>query len=157
MATEYAFITRWQLKAPVDQVWLAIYESLEWPLWWKGVVAVTELQKGDATGVGSVRNYTWRSVLPYRLSFNMRLTEIHDHRFMKGKAFGELEGVGEWAFEEKEGITFVQYNWTVITNKSWMNWFSFLLKPAFNYNHDVVMRWGAEGLARKLNAELISY
>jgi hypothetical protein len=38
-----------------------------------------------------------------------------------------------------------------------MNYLSFLLKPAFNYNHDVVMNWGAKGLAKKLNAELISY
>jgi hypothetical protein len=37
-----------------------------------------------------------------------------------------------------------------------MNYFSFLLKPLFKYNHDVVMRWGALGLAKKLDAELVS-
>ena len=157
MATQYAFITRWQIKAPLEQVWNAIHDSLEWPNWWKGVVAVKEIEKGDAKGIGGIREYTWRSVLPYQLAFNMRLTELETHRRIKGEAFGELEGVGEWFFEEKNGVTYIQYHWTVFTNKAWMNYLSFMLKPAFNYNHDVVMGWGAKGLARKLQAELISY
>jgi hypothetical protein len=157
MATEYAFITRWQIKAPLNQVWDTIYSSLDWPGWWKGVLAVKELQKGDEDGIDSIREYTWRSILPYKLVFNMRLTELEKFRRMKGKAFGELEGEGEWFFEEKDGITFVQYNWTVFTNKSWMNYLAFIMKPAFSYNHDVVMSWGAKGLAKKLNAELLSY
>lgn len=157
MATQYAFVTRWQFKAPLPDVWDAIYSSLEWPAWWKGVLAVTELEKGDEGGIGSVRAYSWRSVLPYQLSFRMRLVEIETHKRMKGQAFGELEGEGEWFFTEKEGITHVEYHWMVFTNKAWMNYLSFMLKPAFQYNHDVVMRWGAQGLASKLNAELISY
>jgi hypothetical protein len=157
MATEYAFITRWQIKAPLKQVWDAIYSSLNWPEWWKGVLAVKELQKGDEDGIDSIREYTWRSILPYKLAFHMRLTELEKYRRMKGKAFGELEGEGEWFFEEKDGITYIQYNWTVFTNKSWMNYLAFIMKPAFSYNHDVVMSWGAKGLAKKLNAELLSY
>ena len=157
MATQYAFVTRWQIKAPLTQVWDVIHSSLEWPSWWKGVEKVVELEKGDTEGIGGVREYTWRSILPYNLAFNMRLTEYEEHKHMKGEAFGELEGEGEWLFEEKEGITYVQYNWTVFTNKAWMNYLAFILKPAFNYNHDVVMSWGAKGLAKKLNAELISY
>ncbi len=157
MATQYAFITRWQIKAPLTQVWDAIHDSLEWPQWWKGVVKVSELEKGDADGIGGVREYTWRSILPYQLAFKMRLTELEKYKRMKGEAFGELEGEGEWFFEEKNGITYIQYNWTVFTNKTWMNYLSFILKPAFNYNHDVVMSWGAKGLAKKLNAELLAY
>jgi hypothetical protein len=157
MATEYAFITRWQIKAPLNKVWDTIYSSLDWPGWWKGVIDVKELEKGDENGIDSIREYTWRSILPYKLAFNMRLTELEQYRRMKGEAFGELEGEGEWFFEEKDGITHIQYNWTVFTNKAWMNYLAFIMKPAFNYNHDVVMSWGAKGLAKKLNAELVSY
>jgi hypothetical protein len=155
MPTKYKFVTRWQLKAPLPQVWDAIYNSLEWPQWWKGVIDVKAIEEGDENGVGGVREYTWRSILPYRLSFGMRVTESEKHKRLRGESFGELEGEGEWLFEEKNGITYIQYNWTVFTNKKWMNYLSFLLKPAFNYNHDVVMGWGAKGLAKKLNAELI--
>lgn len=157
MATQYSFITRWQLKAPLEEVWDAVYQSMEWPQWWKGVVSVTELAQGDVDGIGSVRTYTWKSILPYKLSFNMRLTEQEKYKRIKGLAFGELEGEGEWFFEEKEGVVLIQYHWKVFTNKTWMNYLAFLLKPAFNYNHDVVMGWGARGLAKKLQAELISY
>lgn len=157
MSEQYSFTTRWQIKAPLPQVWDAIYHSLEWPLWWKGVLTVKAISEGDALGIGGVREYTWKSVLPYKLSFNMRLTEIETGKRLKGRAFGELEGEGEWFFEEHDGITYVQYNWTVFTNKPWMNYLSFILKPAFTYNHDVVMRWGAKGLAKKLNAALVRY
>ncbi len=157
MATEYAFVTKWQIKAPLPDVWEAIYHSLDWPHWWKGVEKVVELEKGNEDGIGSVREYTWKSILPYQLAFNMRLTELEKHKRMKGLAFGELEGEGEWFFEEKDGITYIRYHWTVFTNKTWMNTLAFILKPAFNYNHDVVMSWGAKGLAKKLDAELVSY
>ncbi|HRI21997.1 MAG TPA: SRPBCC family protein, partial [Panacibacter sp.] len=138
------------------EVWNAIYESTEWPQWWKGVLDVKIIEKGEPNGVNGVREYTWKSALPYKLSFNMRLDERVELKRLHGMAFGELEGEGTWIFEQKGDITFVQYNWDVFTNKAWMNYLSFLLKPAFKFNHDIVMRWGAEGLAKKLNAELLN-
>lgn len=156
MSESYAFITQWRFYCPLPQVWEVLHDSLNWPQWWKGVLDVQEIDPGDITGINGVRQYTWRSVLPYRLSFSMRLTELENFRRMKGSASGELEGVGEWVLRESEGVTHVTYYWTVFTNKPWMNRWSFLLKPAFRYNHDVVMRWGAQGLARKLDCVLLS-
>lgn len=155
MAKEYAFITRWQIRAPLQVVWDTIYDSMHWPSWWKGVLDVTVVKAGDEAGVGGIRKYTWRSVLPYKLVFDMELTVIEPCRYMKGVAFGELEGLGEWFFEEKDGITYIEYHWNVFTNKTWMNTFHFILKPAFEYNHNIVMAWGAKGLAKKLNTELV--
>jgi hypothetical protein len=157
MPDQYFFITRWQIKAPVEDVWDAIYNSLEWPNWWKGVIASKLVEEGDERGINGVREYTWRSVLPYKLQFSSRLVEREDYKRLYGIAFGELQGEGTWHFFEKDHITYLQYDWKVFTNKKWMNLFSFMLKPLFKYNHDVVMKWGAEGLANKLNAELISY
>ena len=31
-----------------------------------------------------------------------------------------------------------------------------LARPVFDYNHDVVMRWGGEGLADRLGARLLA-
>lgn len=157
MAKEYAFVTRWQIRAPLPLVWETIYDSVQWPYWWKGVLHVKELEEGVQNGIGSVREYTWKSVLPYKLVFNMQLTAVDPYKYMQGKAFGELEGMGEWFFEEKGGVTYIQYNWNVFTNKTWMNALHFLLKPAFAYNHNIIMAWGAKGLAKKLDAQLISY
>ena len=155
--TSYNFITRWQIKAPVEQVWDIIYAADQWPLWWKGVVSVSDIHNGNEDGINSIKEYVWKSQLPYRLSLKIRLKKKEAYRLLSGEAFGELEGNGTWYFGERNGITYVQYDWKVITNKTWMNRFSFLLKPLFSYNHHIVMRWGARGLAKKLNAQLISY
>ena len=86
----------------------------------------------------------------------MKLTERVDQKRLHGIAFGELEGTGTWLFEQKNDVCFIQYDWVVFTNKAWMNYLAFLLRPAFQYNHNVVMRRGAEGLAKKLQAQLLS-
>ena len=152
---DYSFITRWQIEAPIEDVWNSIYESADWPQWWKGVEQVEIIQENDATGINGIRKYTWKSVLPYTLSFQMKLVEKIDRKLLRGIAFGELEGEGTWHFKEENGITKVQYHWNVKTNKAWMNHFAFILKPIFKFNHNIVMRWGSEGLAKKLNAPLI--
>ena len=91
---------------------------MEWPQWWKGVISVDEIETGDADGINGVKHYTWKSVLLYKLSFTMRLTEKQPMRRLKGIAFGELEGQGEWIFTEQNGIIKIQYNWDVYTKKA---------------------------------------
>jgi hypothetical protein len=155
MPEEYSFITHWQLRAPVEKVWDCIYNSMEWPQWWKGVKKVTEIHPNDESGINGVRDYTWKSALPYQLCFTMKLTEKDTYRRLKGIATGELEGTGEWLFSEKEGITDVRYYWNIHTTKKWMNSMAFLLKPVFKFNHNLVMHWGGKGLAEKLGVELL--
>lgn len=155
MPSHYSFVTHWELKVPLEDVWNAIYDSLEWPDWWKGVQSVVEIQPNDESGVNGIRAYTWKSALPYQLTFSMQLTEKEPLKRLKGIAFGELEGTGEWHFSEKEGIVHVRYDWNIVTNKKWMNTFAFLLKPVFKFNHNVVMHWGGEGLAKKLGTTLL--
>ena len=72
----YDFVTIWRVKAPIERVWTQIYHSNDWPSWWKGVERVDEVRKGDASGVGSIHRYTWKSKLPYRLSFEMKTVRI---------------------------------------------------------------------------------
>ena len=93
MKTQYSFVTNWELEAPLQQVWDAIYNSLEWPQWWKGVVSVEEIEKEDDKGINGVKVYTWKSVLPYKLKFSMRLTEKQPMKRLKGIAFGELDRI----------------------------------------------------------------
>ena len=31
---DYAFVTRWSFRAPIDQVWTLISEPEHWPEWW---------------------------------------------------------------------------------------------------------------------------
>jgi hypothetical protein len=75
---------------------------------------------------------------------------------MEGNAFGELSGHGRWRLLEDAGVTAVIYEWNVSTTKRWMNLLAPVARPVFEYNHDVVMCWGGEGLARQLGAKLLA-
>jgi hypothetical protein len=148
--TKYSFVTHWELDAPLGAVWDEIAAPLKWPEWWRGVEQVVEMEKGDPDGVGSLNRYTWKSVLPYRLTFDMRTTRVEKHRRIEGTAAGELQGTGLWTFTDAGSSTVVRYDWIVETTKAWMDVLSPIARPLFAWNHDVVMRWGAEGLRDRI-------
>ena len=153
--TDYNFTTVWKLTAPLEMVWKEINEPQDWPLWWKGVEKVTELQPGDKLGVGSVKRFTWKSKLPYRLSFDSRVTVVEPMSRIEGVAFGELDGKGVWTFTFENGYTLARYDWMVKTTKPWMNLLAPIARPAFEWNHNVIMNWGGVGLAKRLRCELV--
>ncbi|MDO8730464.1 MAG: SRPBCC family protein [Candidatus Omnitrophota bacterium] len=134
----YSFVTRWTLQAPLEKVWEAIYDSDRWPSWWKGVERVEQ--------IGSVRRFTWKSRLPYRLTFDMKVTRVEPMSLIESTAEGELSGTGRWTFEAVGGVTLVRYDWNVRTTKAWMNLLAPIARPLFRWNHNVIMQWGLEGL-----------
>jgi uncharacterized protein YndB with AHSA1/START domain len=151
----YEFLTTWCLEAPIERVWEALYESERWPDWWQGVERVQILEPGDAQRVGELSRYTWRSRLPYELEFDMRTTRVERPFLVEGSAQGELSGQGRWRLFEGRGATAVTYEWRVETTARWMNVLAPLARPVFAWNHDVVMRNGGEGLARRLGVRLL--
>jgi uncharacterized protein YndB with AHSA1/START domain len=151
----YNFTTTWQLEAPIEAVWPVIYDTLNWPRWWKGVEQVVRLESGDAQGEGAVDRYTWKSVLPYRLTFDVRATKIEPPRYAEGESLGDLKGSGKWQLSQDSNITTVHYLWEVETTKLWMNLLEPIARPIFNWNHNIVMKNGGKGLAELLNARLL--
>jgi len=151
----YRFLTTWVVAAPIDRVFDAIHDNASWPSWWKGVEEVEREEPGDADGVGALDRFVWKSRLPYRLEFRMRITRVERPRLLEGEAVGELEGEGRWRLYEGDGETAVIYEWNVRTTEPWMNVLAPVARPFFAWNHDVVMRQGGEGLARLLGAPLI--
>ncbi len=149
-AKDFHLITEWRLDAPIDDVWLALTEVEAWPQWWRAVTHVALLEPGDAHGIGSLRRMTWRTALPYRLSFDMRTTRVEALHLIEGRASGELDGIGRWTLHEAAGGTRVRYDWIVEVSKPWMRAMAPLLRPVFAWNHEVVMGWGLAGLKRRL-------
>jgi Polyketide cyclase / dehydrase and lipid transport len=152
---QYEFLTTWCVDAPIERVFAVVKDSAAYPEWWKGVTAVQVLEPGDANGVGERARYSWRSVLPYTLTFEGRVTRAEPPHLLEGHATGELEGVGIWHLFEGRLGTAVLYSWKVRTTKPWMNRLGPLPRPAFRWNHDLVMRQGGVGLARRLGATLL--
>ena len=152
----YSFLTTWVLDAPRDRVWEAIWNSERWPEWWRGVESVVELEPGDPDGVGKLARYTWRSRLPYDLTFDMRTTRVAAPHLLEGEASGELAGTGRWRLFAEDSTTAVTYEWNVGTTKPWMNALAPVARPAFAWNHDWVMRNGGAGLASLLGCRLLA-
>ena len=151
----YEFVTIWRVRAPIESIWNEIHHSTEWPKWWKGVESVIEIRKGDERGVGSIHQYTWKSKLPYRLSFDMETIRVEPPLLLEGIARGELQGRGLWQFSSEGKETIVRYDWRVETTKQWMNLLAPIARPLFEWNHNVVMTWGAKGLAQRLGATVV--
>ena len=149
--SDYEFVTVWHFDAPLETVWEEIKNSESWNEWWKGVVSVVEIKKGDADGLGGIRRSTWKSALPYTLEFDSEIIRIEHLKLIEARAFGELDGNGLWQFfEDGDEKTRVQYDWKVKTTKPWMNFIAPLARPFFRWNHNVIMRWGEEGLKKRL-------
>lgn len=131
-------------------MWDALRDAEGWPEWWRGVERVTVLSPDERYLIG------WRSRIPYDLEFEFAVTELDEPRSMRGDAIGELTGSGHWRLFEQDGVTAVLYDWNVRTTKGWMNLLAPVARPFFEYNHDVVMGWGGEGLARWLDCNLLA-
>ena len=152
----YSFVTIWRVEAPIERVWREIHNSHDWPTWWRGVESVVEIAKGDETGVGSIHRYTWKSKLPYRLRFDMKTIRVEPPTLLEGIAIGELQGRGRWQLSTESSETIVRYDWNVETTKRWMNLLAPIARPLFEWNHNVVMGWGAEGLAKRLGVRVVA-
>jgi uncharacterized protein YndB with AHSA1/START domain len=152
---EYRFLTAWLLEAPREPVWEAIYDQERWPQWWRGVEEASEVRPGDEDGLGSVSRLVWRSLLPYRIEFEVTTTKVERPRLLEADAVGELTGVGRWRLFEQDGATAVLYEWNVETTKAWMNLVAPIARPVFEWNHDWVMARGGEGIADLLDCRLL--
>jgi hypothetical protein len=133
-----------------------LQDAERWPAWWPGVRRVTAIERGDSQRVGSRYRIAWRSRIPYDLEFDFTVRRVDEPCCMAGEATGDLEGTGTWRLFEQNGVTAVVYDWHVTTTRRWMNLAAPLARPVFEYNHDVVMRWGGQGLARRLGVELLA-
>ena len=108
-------------------------------------------------GVGTVSRLVWKSLLPYRVEFEVTTTRVEPPHLLEAEAVGELSGVGRWRLYEQDGATAVLYEWNVATTKAWMNLAGPDRRgPAFEWNHDWVMARGGEGIARLLGCRLLA-
>lgn len=74
---------------------------------------------------------------------------------LESRAEGELRGTGRWRLADGEDTTDVTYEWLVETTKRWMNVLAPIARPAFSWNHDVLMKDFAKGLAIATRGALI--
>ena len=152
---EYHFENIWRIAAPRATVWETLHEVESWPSWWPYVTAVQKLESGDDQGLGAVHLFTWRTRLPYTITFRSRATKVRSPDLLEAEAEGQVSGTGRWELSDELEGTCARYIWRVHTTQAWMNLLAPLARPVFEWNHTGVMCSGAEGLALQLNARLI--
>lgn len=147
----YEYLSHWRLAAPPEAVWQALTEVGDWPRWWPYVRRVELLRHGrDADGVGALRRIAWASRLPYGFTLDVECVEAEHGRRLRGLSRGHLEGEGLWELQPDGDGTSVRYTWRLHLNTAWMRRLAPVMAPVFRWNHEGVMRAGAEGLARWL-------
>lgn len=147
----YHFHTIWRISAPADEVWSCIIQSERWADWWPGVKKVVEIHPGNEHGIGSVRQYVFKSPLGYRLHFTIEVTECSNKYFVRGRASGALDGWGTWQLVAgKNGNTEAHCDWQVRTTIPWMNLLEPFMSFAFRWAHARVMSAGERALKQLL-------
>lgn len=151
MATRYSFLNTWLLDADRERVFALVRDFEAWPEWWRGVEAVT--LEGDGW-----MEQRWRSTLPYSVSFRANVERIEAPALIEGGVGdGALRGRGRCRFLELPGGgTAVLFELEVETTERWMNLLAPVARRVFTWNHDVLMRRGGEGIARRLRARLLA-
>jgi hypothetical protein len=153
----YHFVTDITVGAPIERAWAHIADPTGWPEAWTWLASVEMLDGATPPASRGDRcRYAFRTALPYTLSFVTEVTEVEPPTLLVAEASGELAGTGRWDLTEVEAGTALRYTWLVETTKRWMNVLAPIGRPAFSWNHDVLMKDFARGLAATLDAPLVS-
>jgi hypothetical protein len=150
--TEFLLVSNWRIPARRERVWEALKHPTDWPRWWRYVASVTELEGGDAGGVGARHRVHWTSRLPYSIQLVTRVCESRPQDLIRVEAEGDLRGEGCWRLRDAGGGTEVEYAWRVGLDKAWMRAFAPLMRPVFSWNHNAVMAAGESGLRQHLES-----
>lgn len=147
--------SRWRLDTDATAVWQLLTDVERWPAWWRYLRRAKMITRAATSPIGDVCELHWRSALPYGVHLRMTTATAERPSLLEGHAEGDLRGVGAWILEPVDGRAVdVTYRWEVALEKPWMRWLAPLLTPIFTWNHFVVMRAGARGMATALGCRL---
>lgn len=149
-SASYCLQTVWWTPAVVDQIWEILANYAAWPTWWRGIRNVEVLRRGDESGAGTVLRQQWRSRLPYTLVFQLEMLRLESGRMIEGRASGDLEGICRWTFVPASSGTEIRFDVNVRPGRWWMNLPVPFAPRIVRTNFETIMRWGREGLERKL-------
>jgi uncharacterized protein YndB with AHSA1/START domain len=152
MAAEYAFFTRWRLRASAQEVFDVLSDPFGLARWWPSVyLEVKELKPADpGTGMARTIGLHTKGFLPYTLRWNFRVTESTPPTGFTLVAHGDFEGTGVWKLVPDGDFVDVTYDWRISAEKPLLRYGSFALRPFFAANHRWAMARGEESLALEL-------
>jgi hypothetical protein len=151
----YHFVTDIRVAASPDDAWDVLEDPMTWPQWWRRL-RVELIAPGRPDGVGRRYRLSFRTALPYTLTLESETTRISRPSLWEATISGELEGTGLYEVFADSGGSRVRHTWVVATTRRWMNLLAPVARPAFAWNHAVLMRDFATGFAGRLGVALLS-
>ncbi|MCU1573106.1 MAG: polyketide cyclase [Micrococcaceae bacterium] len=153
-STDYDFFTVWRVPGTPDEVADVLGDALTLPRWWPSVyLAVEPAAAPEHTalpGLPQPVTLHTKGWLPYTLRWTLTVTEPVTTRGFALTAVGDLNGTGQWTFDQDGPETVITYRWRVSAAKPLLRRLSWLMKPAFSANHHWAMARGEESLALEL-------
>jgi len=136
----YAFRSEWVLASPVDDVYVALAQLVEYPSWWPEVRSVRQVSP-------ETFELLCRSLLPYDLAFSSRQTRKDPAaRVLEAALAGDLAGFSRWTLTGRAEGTLAVFEEEVTAEKALLRRMGRVARPAFQANHALMMRHGRQGL-----------
>lgn len=153
MANDYQFVTEWRVGGTVEEVAAVLGDTDAQAVtrWWPAVyLGVNERVAGGDGGLGRVLDVYTKGWAPYTLRWTLTVTEALSDTGYALAASGDLQGTGNWTFQQDGPEVLITYHWRVRAAKPLLQRLSWLLKPAFAANHRWAMKTGKESLDLEL-------
>jgi hypothetical protein len=145
VASEYRFVDRWFARAPLEQTYDVIGDTLAYPSWW-GSVFVSVEGDGGPPRPGRHVKIVSRGRLPYLLRWEAEIVDADAPNGFSFTMTGDFVGRGSWAFEPADGGTNAVFDFRPRVEKPLVKYLTPVLRPVFRWNHGWAMQRGQEGL-----------
>jgi len=136
----YRFRSSWEVEAEPADVYRALDGMDEYPQWWHEVRAVERLAENKY-------RIRVRSLLPYDLIFiGTEWERDPEAGILSIRMEGDLEGFSRWTISPSGSTTTVTFDEEVTANKRLLRRLSLVGRPAFKWNHALMIRHCQSGL-----------
>jgi hypothetical protein len=151
VSNEYHFVSRWRLRATVQEVADVLRDAEDLPRWWPSVyLEVRVIDEGEANGVGRVVDLWTKGWLPYTLRWRFTTLRNDGPGGLTLRADGDFVGGGTWTFIPDGDDVKAFYDWRIRAEKPLLRRLTWLMRPAFSANHRWAMRKGEESMRLEL-------
>ncbi len=148
---DYHIVTHWRVQAKCEEVYETFMEPGGLARWWPSVyLCITPVEPGDAQGIGAVNDFYTKGWLPYTIRWRLRVASAVYPESITIEAQGDFVGRGIWTLVQDGPWVEVTYDWRIRAEKPLFRQWSWLIKPAFTWNHLWAMRKGEESLRLEL-------
>jgi hypothetical protein len=147
MNSAYEFRSRWHVGHSRESLWDSLEALLatDNPIPWWPSVQVTYYD-GDDLELRAA------SHLGYALTFRLADLESYRPDRLTFTSSGDLRGTGEVTFVDLGARSAMDIDWHVATDRRWMRWSTWVLRPVFVAGHHLIMRQGEKHLNAWLDA-----